>query len=319
MTVPKSAALLVAGIASLLVGGAGAVGAMPVRHGAEATGKTLPQAPVHRVAARPVHKAATKVQSRPAAAPTTAAASLPLTTIVQTLNNCGPASIAEVLAYWHVYRTQGQVQAVVRGDNNPHGMAPYGVPVYTRSVGLRTLLGAAGSDRLIKALLSNGFPVIVSQWVSAGDQIRHYRPIQAYNDRLSQFVSSDPYLGPGHVISYAEFNAIWSVSDNRFMVIYPPSRQARLQAVLRAAGWNARTAYAHELAWQQARMRQPSSQLPGGWLRQNSYAALAWDEAELGRYSRAAADLTTALKMGASPLMVGWVRHDIQLLRRNQL
>jgi len=35
-------------------------------------------------------------------------------TIIQTLNSCGPASSAEVLAFWGVRRSQEQVQAAVR-------------------------------------------------------------------------------------------------------------------------------------------------------------------------------------------------------------
>src|SRR4051812_15008199 len=36
--------------------------------------------------------------------------------IRQTLNNCGPASIAEVLHYWGVERTQDDVRVVLRPD-----------------------------------------------------------------------------------------------------------------------------------------------------------------------------------------------------------
>src|SRR5207237_3274421 len=56
--------------------------------------------------------------------------------IWQTYNNCGPASVAEVLAHWGITRTQYQVQLVLRADHSPSGMAPYGVPTYARSLGL---------------------------------------------------------------------------------------------------------------------------------------------------------------------------------------
>src|SRR5205823_2751949 len=101
---------------------------------------------------------------------------------------------------------------------------------------MRALVGYSGTERLVKLLIANGFPVIASQYVSLSDPIRHYRPIVSYNDRTGTFVSADPYLGSGHVISYAEFQAIWSESNFRFQVIYPPSRASRLTEVLRAAG-----------------------------------------------------------------------------------
>src|ERR1700690_2939262 len=79
-------------------------------------------------------------------APTRSAASLgPLINIPQTWNNCGPTSVAEVLAYWGIARDQYQVKAVLRADGNPYGMSPYRVPAYMRSMGMRALIGIAGS------------------------------------------------------------------------------------------------------------------------------------------------------------------------------
>lgn len=94
----------------------------------------------------------------------------PLINIVQTWNNCGPATVAEMLRYWGVTRSQAQAQAVLRADGNGGGMVLYGVPAYVRSLGLETLIGVGGNDMIIKALVANGFPVIVSQWVSASDR-----------------------------------------------------------------------------------------------------------------------------------------------------
>src|ERR671930_2157972 len=95
----------------------------------------------------------------------------PLIYIPQTWNNCGPASLAEVLAYWGISRTQGQIQAVLRVDGPTRGMTPYGVLGYARSLGMQALMGVAGTEALVKALISNGFPVIVSQQVSTTNRI----------------------------------------------------------------------------------------------------------------------------------------------------
>ncbi|MBV9280541.1 MAG: C39 family peptidase [Chloroflexi bacterium] len=246
----------------------------------------------------------------------------PLITISQTLNNCGPASVAEVLAYWHVYRTQDQTQAVLRGDSSPYGMAPYGVPTYARSLGLEAMVGAAGTDRLLKALISNGFPVIVSQWVSLAFRVRHYRPIEAYDDRRRLFVSSDPYLGAGHAITYGEFDAIWSVSDGRFIVIYPRARAALLRAVLASTGWDRTRAYGHDLAWEQARMRDhrasgPDTRVPSGW-RYYGYPSLAWDEVELRRFDAARRYLSLAAGHGGNPLLLRWVEDELRYLQSDR-
>ena len=244
------------------------------------------------------------------------AASLgPLETIIQTLNNCGPSSVASVLAYWHIYRSEAQVASVLRADNSYWGMSPVYLPVYARSLGLRAMVGYGGSETLVKLLLANGFPVIASQYVSSADPIRHYRVIESYNDRTGTFVSADPYLGAGHVISYAEFSAIWGESDYRFQVIYPPSMQARLTAVLKAAGWNKTRAFIGAISWSQAQMRTSDFQTTGTWIWYNGNIDVAFDEAQLGRYRIAQSYLTAASRQGISPVLIGWVKTEINLLQ----
>jgi predicted double-glycine peptidase len=234
-----------------------------------------------------------------------------LATIVQTLNNCGPSSVAAVLQYWHVYRTEAQVAAVLRADSSYWGMSPVHLPSYAQSLGLRALVGYGGTEGLIKALIANGFPVIASQYVSSSDPIRHYRTIQSYNDRTQTFVSADPYLGAGHIISYSEFNAIWAESDYRFQVIYPPSRQARLDAVLKAAGWNQQRTFSAAIRWEQAQMNTSAMNFSGSWIWYNGYADIAFDEAHLGEMKKANATLALATRQGISPVLIGWVRTEM--------
>jgi len=154
----------------------------------------------------------------------------------QTMNNCGPSSIAEVLRYYGVTKTQQELQAILR-PSDPSGMEPWGIPAYAQTVGMRTLLSRNGNDQLLKSLLRAGFPAIVEDLISATDPGEHYRPVEGYDDTLGQFITADPLLGPRHAISYGEFNQIWAPTRNLFVVIYPPSKQPALDAALAAAGW----------------------------------------------------------------------------------
>jgi hypothetical protein len=252
--------------------------------------------------------------------PVAAASSLPVSAslgplifISQTLNNCGPASVAEVLDYWGIHRTQGQVQAVLRADGNPGGMAPFGIPAYMRGLGLSALMAPGGTDGLVKGLIASGFPVIVSQWVSLGDHYGHYRPIEAYDDARGVFISSDPYLGPNHAISYAEFDQIWASANNRFYVIYPPAREQQLKAVLSASGWDATSSYMADIAVQQERMNQGFAAGPQGWPFRRGYSALsmAWDNLQLGDIPAAQRALDFARAQGSSPVVTGWIANEI--------
>ena len=162
----------------------------------------------------------------------------PLPFISQTVNNCGPASLAEVLGFWGVNRSQDEVQSVLRGDGNPYGMTPAGVPSYMASLGLDVLLGTAGTDELVKNLLRAGFPVIVNQTVSDSDLEFHYRPIEGFDDERGMFIASDPLIGPQHAISYGEFDRDWGYTGHRFIVIYPPDKLDKLNAALVAGKWD---------------------------------------------------------------------------------
>jgi predicted double-glycine peptidase len=302
LAVGASAPALWAGRGSVEAGATRAsVGAVPA-----STNATTKKGAVRKVAAARIRVNATR----------SAALIGILPTVIQTLNNCGPASVSSVLSYWRIYRTQAETAAFVRADNSIWGMSPTGLSAYARTLGLRALVGFGGTERLVKALISNGFPVIVSQYVSSYDQTRHYRPIYAYDDRTQSFVSADPYLGAGHIISYAEFNAIWADTDYRFQIIYPPSRQAQLEAVLASAGWSRTRTYGQAASWQQSLMRSPDLQTPGTWLWANGYIDLAWDQAQLGRYAAAEASLNTASRLGDSSVLIGWVQTQIGLLRQ---
>jgi peptidase C39-like protein len=250
----------------------------------------------------------------PASATPPAKAALgPLEFISQTMSNCGPASVAEVLDFWGIHKSQGEVQAVLRADGNPNGMSPFGLPSYVRGLGMAALMGAGGNDALVKGLVSSGFPVIVSQWVSLSDHYGHYRPIEAYDDARGVFVSSDPYLGANHAIGYDEFDKIWASANNRFYVIYPPAMGPRLKAVITAQGWDPASAYMADIAVQQERLNSGQTNGPQGWAFRRGYAALtmAWDNLQLGDIPAAQRALNFARAEGASPIVTNWIASEL--------
>jgi uncharacterized protein len=236
----------------------------------------------------------------------------PLINIPQTYNNCGPAAIAEVLAYWGISRTQWQVQTAVRVDGPIVGTTPYGVPSYARSLGLRTLMGAGGSPALIKRFVQNRLPVIVHQVVSLGDSTGHWRPVQAYDDTQGVFVTSDPYLGGGYQLSYDTFSRLWAERGNAFMLLYPASRQAAVSASTSTAGWQKAAAYKRDLTLLAANQLDPSpASAPASSAAAYRYLALAWDEAQLARAPEARAYLKQAANAGANPIEVRWISAEI--------
>jgi hypothetical protein len=160
-----------------------------------------------------------------------------LVNVMQTLDNCGPASIVEVLRYYGVWANQTTLRNLLRPPNPHYGMDDKNFSPYAASAGMRALVSRHGTDALLKALVQNGLPAIVEMGINDDYPELHYRPIEAYDDGLGQFISSDPLLGPRHAMPYADFNNLWAVTNGWFAVIYPPAKQSAVNAAIQAAGW----------------------------------------------------------------------------------
>lgn len=253
----------------------------------------------------------THAASTPSAGKATASLG-PLINIPQTYNNCGPAAIAEVLAYWGISRSQAQTQAALRVDGPVVGMTLYGIPSYAGSLGLRTLIGVGGTDRLLKTLIVKRFPVIVHDVVSLSDSTGHWRPVEAYDDAQGIFVTSDPLLGAGYAIPYGTFDRLWAQRGYTFIVLYPAARQAALSAAVTAGGWNKVAAFKQNLALLAAsRLDASPASAPASTASAYRALAMAWDEAQLGNRTAARIYLQQATRVGANPVEVRWITQEI--------
>lgn len=247
---------------------------------------------------------ATATPARPALAAIPAAKRIgPLAFISQTLNNCGPASIAEVLGYYGVQRTQAQVASVLRPNLPDYGMSLYGVPFYAESVGMSASGGVSGNAQLIKAFVANGLPVIVADQVSRADATRHFRPIDGYDDNGAWFIGSDPYLGPNHQISYADFDDIWRISGGRWVVIYPPAKQELVDAIVARYGDRAGSIRAGLQRAEQRAAQQP--RLPWSWLE------LADVQIDSGDLTDAGPNIQKGTQLGL-PFEAHWLQLKLQ-------
>lgn len=155
----------------------------------------------------------------------------PMIHIDQTMDNCGPAAIAEVLRYYGVTHSQTELKNILR-PNNPYGMFVDPMAPYATSIGLRALVKTGATDAFLKALIRNGLPPIVEDTVSATDGALHYRALESYDEARGMFIAADTLLGPRHAIGYPEFDQIWKSTRNQIVVIYPSAKQAALNAAL---------------------------------------------------------------------------------------
>lgn len=177
-------------------------------------------------------------------APTLASATTsPMKHIWQSLNNCGPAAVVMALSTLGVDADQETARLALRGENVNRGMGPGPVgPWVEEQFGLRMMYRTGGTNALLKALVSNGFAPMVTQWMQDPwvSRISHWRTVQGYDDARATFYVNDSMLGRGVPLAYDWFARNWQPFSYRYMVLYRPSDEARLQAIV-GPQWDDRT------------------------------------------------------------------------------
>jgi hypothetical protein len=151
----------------------------------------------------------------------------------QTMNNCGPTTAMMVMSYHGVNMTQEQCRLALRpnaGDKNVTGPE---LVNFIRSKGLKAMLRENGTFDILRALVSNGIPVVTQQWLKEGDDIAHWRVLRGYNVANNTFTFNDSIADkPSVVASMATQAKLWRAFDWRYMPVYKPSQEAIVKQIL---------------------------------------------------------------------------------------
>jgi hypothetical protein len=159
----------------------------------------------------------------------------PMRHIWQSLNNCGPAAVVMALSMFGIEADQETARLALRGPDVSRGMGPAPVdPWVSELYGLRSVWRMNGTVDLMKALVANGFAPMVTQWMQdpSISRIAHWRTVRGYDDAASSFYVNDPMLGANVALSYDWFNANWQPFSYRWMVLYEPKDEGRLQQII---------------------------------------------------------------------------------------
>lgn len=171
----------------------------------------------------------------------------------QDWNNCGPATLALNLRYYGWGGDQHTISDVIkpiRADRNVNveDLVYY---VNDQASPLRAIFRVGGNLEQIKALLANGFPVMLevgfvlpadAQGITGPSDDRwtgHYLFVTGYDDAQQRFIVQDVYEGGNHVVAYDEAEDRWQAFNRVYIVVYRPEQEADLQSLL-GADWDAR-------------------------------------------------------------------------------
>lgn len=159
----------------------------------------------------------------------------PMTHEYQKLNNCGPVALAIALSYYGVKRTQFDIAPLVKGYDKDKNVSPEEMVAYLTEVGLQGKARLNGDTAVLMALVSNGIPVIVGQWLERphdGVLVGHYRVVRGYDQGTEVIIVNDPYKGPEVRFSYALFDERWRPFNRCYIPVYLPQQEAVVRAIL---------------------------------------------------------------------------------------
>lgn len=253
---------------------------------------------------------ATRLTSTPSATPPRPTPAIPASYTISGLrpqyqkwNNCGPATLAMLLAYWGRSETQDDIAPVLKPDPEDKNVNPDEMASYANGLGLEAIVRPGGDLTLLKRLVAQGFPVIVETWYvrDAEDQLGHYRLVMGYDDAARRFLTYDSLEGPNIPITYAAFDELWRGFNRLYLVVYPHEREAELAALLGPA-MTETAAWENALQTAQAETAQPPGSCEA-YAHCSDAATFAWFNVGtslvgLGRYEEAATAFDRARSLG---------------------
>lgn len=174
--------------------------------------------------------------------------------VIQTFNNCGPASLSMMLSYYGINIGQEDLATQLRpynnvsGDNDDKSVTIPEMAKKAQEYDLITYHRPGGDTKLIKQFISYDIPVLTRTWLSLGEDIGHYRIIKGFDDEKKIIIQDDSYQGQNLIFSYDDFDVLWSKYNYEYMVAVPHDKKDIAEKII---GQN----LDEEYAWKQALSR----------------------------------------------------------------
>ena len=172
-----------------------------------------------------------------------AAAELPAPEYIkQTINNCGPATLAMNLKYYGWDGTQETVSELIKPVPEDRNVNVEELAYYVRTqAGWLNLQYRVGGDmELLKKFIAAGIPVMIEEsfyfeepfWPNDDLWAAHYNLITAYDDERQVFTAQDSFYGQDRKVAYLKLDEYWQAFNRVYILIYLPQQEPTVQAIL---------------------------------------------------------------------------------------
>jgi tetratricopeptide (TPR) repeat protein len=149
------------------------------------------------------------------------------------------------LSYWGCLLNQEEIRRVVRPNPEDKHAGPQELADVAKAQGLEAVVRINGSEDLLRSLVANGLPVMVSTWHEdkPNDGMGHYRLVVGYDAAAREWLLYDSLAATAAVrsapyhplrLAYDAFAPWWEVFNHRYIVVYAKEQSAVVQAILAA-------------------------------------------------------------------------------------
>ncbi|MBI4100297.1 C39 family peptidase [Candidatus Microgenomates bacterium] len=158
--------------------------------------------------------------------------------VYQTFNNCGPATLSMILAFYNINVSQQELGAKMRpfqnlgGDNDDKTIFTSEFVSWAQNYGLSAISRPGGTLDLLKQFTANGIPVVVKTWLKSGEDIGHFRIVKGFDEKEKVIIQDDSYQGPNKKFSYFDFLSIWQPFNYAYIIVYPKEKEEVVQTIL---------------------------------------------------------------------------------------
>lgn len=181
--------------------------------------------------------------------PTPSPTALPASTILQapvyekqTMNNCGPTTLADYLRFYGWEGNQQTVADVLKPKPEDRNVNVEELVYYVRNNAgwLNIEYRVGGNTSILRTLIANGIPVMIEEsfhndssfWPNDDLWAGHYLFLNGYNDTTQSFVVQDSYYGPDMVVGYSKLEENWQSFNHVYIMIYPPEKEETVRSIL---------------------------------------------------------------------------------------
>lgn len=154
--------------------------------------------------------------------------------VPQSFNNCVPATTSMLLQYFGYNVDQNTLKAILRTNADDKNVFTYEIHDYLKqNYNIESKLLYNGDIGIIKSLITNGFYVVIEDYLHPNDDIGHVTILRGFDDEQGVFIADDSYLGINIIYKYEELEEKqWKPFNREYLPVYVSDKEPLLKAIV---------------------------------------------------------------------------------------